>query len=178
MSNNVFIFAIGVAVGFIAAWELAKRKYKQMSEETYNENAVEDNNENSIEINVDPPKYDYSAIIKKTEYNTVTSKEEKGEPETKNGPYVITSEEFGEVDDYDTISAIYYCSNGILAESWGDVIDDIEGTVGYSSLDNLHTEDDSVYVRNDRLKTDYEILLEYGEYPEPTNGPSNLEDEE
>ena len=106
MSNNIFVFAIGVAVGFIAAWKLAKRRYNQMSEDTYNENADEDNKENSIEIDVDPPKYDYSAIINETKYNTVTNKVEKGEPVIKDGPYVITSEEFGEVDDYDTSSAI------------------------------------------------------------------------
>ena len=79
-------------------------------------------------------------------------------------PYVITPEEFGDLDDYETISLTYYADQ-ILADDNDVIVDDIEDVVGFDSLNSFgEYEDDSVFVRNDRLKSDYEILLDQRKY--------------
>lgn len=79
-------------------------------------------------------------------------------------PYVIAPEEFGEMDDYETVSLTYY-SDGVLTDDFDNEIEDVEGMVGEDSLDHFgEYEDDSVFVRNDRYKTDYEILLDLRKY--------------
>lgn len=85
-----------------------------------------------------------------------------GDPDAE--PYVIPPEEFGEKDDYDRVSLSYY-SDQILADDDDQLLEDVEDTIGFESLTRFgEYEDDSVYVRNDRLKTDYEILRDERRY--------------
>ena len=85
-----------------------------------------------------------------------------GDPDAD--PYVIPPEEFGEKDDYDRISLTYYADH-ILADDNDQLLEDVEGTVGFESLTHFgEYEDDSVFVRNDRLKIDYEILRDERKY--------------
>lgn len=79
-------------------------------------------------------------------------------------PYVIAPEQFAELDGYDQISLTYYADH-ILADDNDQLLEDVEGTVGFESLTHFgEYEDDSVYVRNDRLKVDYEILRDERKY--------------
>lgn len=79
-------------------------------------------------------------------------------------PYVISPDEFGEFEDYTRISLTYYADQ-ILADSDDEMVDDIDATVGIDSLTHFgEYEDDSVFVRNDALKCDYEILLDTRKY--------------
>lgn len=79
-------------------------------------------------------------------------------------PYVISPDEFGEFDDYGKISLTYYADH-ILADDNDELLEDVEGVVGFDSLNHFgEYEDDSVFVRNDRLKCDYEILLDQRRY--------------
>ena len=87
-------------------------------------------------------------------------------------PYVISPEEFDELG-YTPISLTYF-ADGVLADENGIVVDDVEEIVG-DALDHFgEYEDDSVYVRNDAKRCDYEILRDEREYAEfrktlPTN---------
>ena len=86
--------------------------------------------------------------------------------EAKKGPYVISPDEFGEDQEYEQISLIYYADN-TLADDEDMVMDEeeIERTVGMDSLTRFgEYEPDSVFVRNDELKTEYEILLDQRPY--------------
>lgn len=75
-------------------------------------------------------------------------------------PYVIPPEDFGEKDDYSTESLVYF-KDGVLADDMDHRIEDVEAMVGVESLNHFgEYEDDSVFVRNDRLKIDFEILLD------------------
>lgn len=81
-------------------------------------------------------------------------------------PYVISPEHFDEFDDYDVISLMYY-ADGVLCDDNDEPIGDIANTVGDDAV--LHFgeyDDDCVYVRNDRLKVDYEILRSLKTYKE------------
>ena len=111
----------------------------------------------------------YSDIIKKGGYRNysnrtpakqVVPEEEKEEIEDMGGPYVISPDEFDDNDDYEVVSLVYY-SDGVLADEYDNVIEDVEGMVGEDSLNHFgEYGDDSVFVRNDERKTDYEILLD------------------
>lgn len=78
---------------------------------------------------------------------------------------LITSERFdNEEPDYEKITLTYYENDSILADSYGDVVE-IESSIGpkgieYFSL--LHQ--DVIYIRNSRLKIDYEVVLEHSKY--------------
>lgn len=81
-----------------------------------------------------------------------------------NKPYVISPEEFGEGEEYEKISLTYYADQ-VLADENDELVEDVEGAVGFESLTHFgEYEDDSVFVRNDRLKCDYEILLDQRTY--------------
>lgn len=86
---------------------------------------------------------------------------EAEEPKKDIDIYTIDPNDFGEFDDYGHIFLTYY-SDGILAEG-EDILDDdeIENCVGLDYEDHFgEYEDDSVHIRNDRLKCDYEILAD------------------
>ena len=79
-------------------------------------------------------------------------------------PYVISPEEFGEFEEYEKISLTYYADK-VLADENDEEVDDVDEIVGEESLNHFgEYEDDSVFVRNDRLKCDYEILLDQRNY--------------
>ncbi len=92
-------------------------------------------------------------------------------------PYVIPPEDFGEFDDYEKISLIYWADR-VLTDDNNEVVEDLEGSVGIDSLTAFgEYEDDSVFVRNSRLRCDYEILLDQRNFKDVIHaGPKRLED--
>lgn len=98
------------------------------------------------------------------------NKEEEVESMDDDRPYVISPDEFGELDDYDLISLTYYADE-VLADDIDEIVEDVDDVVGLDSLTHFgEYEPDSVFVRNDRLKADYEILLDERTYPEAIQG--------
>ena len=88
-------------------------------------------------------------------------KKKEEEPKKDIDIYVIDPNDFGEFDDYGHIFLTFY-SDGILAEG-EDILDeeDIENCIGLDFDQHFgEYEDDSVHIRNDRLKCDYEILAD------------------
>ena len=108
---------------------------------------------------------DYSGISSNNTEEEVTDVELlTDEVETANEPYVIAPEDFGNMDDYDTVSLIYYADH-VLADDDDREIEDVDEIIGLDSLETFgEYEDDSVFVRNDILKCDYEILLDPRNY--------------
>ena len=92
-------------------------------------------------------------------------------------PYVIPPEDFGEFDDYEKISLIYWADQ-VLTDDNNEVVEDLEGSVGIDSLTAFgEYEDDSVFVRNSRLRCDYEILLDQRNFEDVIHAsPKRLED--
>lgn len=76
-------------------------------------------------------------------------------------PYVITPDDFGELDmeGYDSLTFHYYLDN-VLTDDRDDLLDSFE-TVGFDFMNHFGEYDDNVvYIRNDKLMADYEILAE------------------
>ena len=88
-------------------------------------------------------------------------------------PYVIDDREFcEEFDHHNKISLYYYRGDEVLCEENEEVITDAAGTVGNDALTALETQG-SVWVRNEPLAIDYEIIALNKAYSD-TVMPSNL----
>lgn len=182
--SKFLIFAAGAVVGSAVTWKYIMSKYEVVEEnyETEIEEAVEEV-EPVVEENTEEPEpiakpkdkpdiFEYARKLQDMEYTNYSNVENDKEGATTNvikhkeikEPYVISPAEFGSLDDYDTISLNYY-ADGVLADDMDEVIDDVDGTVGYDALTRFgEYEDDSVFVRNEDLKVDYEILLDLRMY--------------
>lgn len=204
--NNFVIFATGVAIGSVVTWKIFKTRYEQIAQEEINsvkevfskreddlkwdhsgepiskvEKTEETENGIKFSVSMDKPNLqEYAAKLQEERYfNYSNPSEPKKEEKTKmEKPYVIPPEEFGEADGYDTISLTYYI-DGYLADDELEIVEDLDDVVGLESLNHFgEYEDDSVFVRNDRLMADYEILLDQRNYLDIINKSPHLVEEE
>lgn len=180
MSNKSLFslaFIIGAATGSVATWYLLKDKYEALAQEVFlrREQELKDQSvkktvaEGIKDTDKEKPDLkEYAERLKKegyTRYSDFGSDEEE-KPVSEAGPYVIPPEQFGDDEEYEQISLTYY-ADGVLADENDEVIEDVEDAVGIDSLNHFgEYEDDSVFVRNDARKCDYEILLDQRTYSE------------
>lgn len=184
--TNLFIFAAGAAIGSVATWKFVKDKYRRQAQEEIDEIREYYNNLSRNAGNTEPveePVVDISEKPTETpmfteqdrvDYANLASNytSEKGGPVTVQKPEVITPGEFGEYG-YPTVSLTYY-ADGVLVDEYGDIIDpaDVEGMIGADFERHFgEYEEDSVFVRNDHLETDYEILRDYSKYSDIPKNP-------
>lgn len=172
MLNNIVIFVAGAAIGSLATWKFVEEKYKRIAQEEIDsykeycsekepkEEPVEEIETPEPETTSLPNMRDYAKELRDAEYVNYSN----GGMNELDKPYVISPDEFGELFGYDTISLTYYLDN-VLTDDADEIIDEVDKIVGYDSLNHFgEYEDDSVFVRNDRLKCDYEILLDQRNY--------------
>lgn len=95
-------------------------------------------------------------------------------------PYVISPFDFGEIDDYDRVSLTYYADNILEDENYDIITEkDRDDYIGNKALFTFgEYEDDSVFVRNERLRTDFEILRDYRTYEQARGTAPNQVDNE
>lgn len=205
--SKFIIFAAGAAAGSAVTWKLLDEKYKRVAREEIDsmkeyygkkfdpkkfepkkfeyEHAgepigkVEDVEESEdgvlFTVKSDKPNLrEYAAKLQSegyTDYATAVAKLEG------NRPYVISPEEYGEYS-YEEIELTYY-ADGVLADDMNNVVDDVDDIVGLDFADYFgEYEDDSVHIRNDRLKCDYEILQDSRNYSDVIKySPHPAEDE-
>lgn len=111
-------------------------------------------------------KNDYEKEIIKYNYSNYCKKDRKEDDVDIMNRYVIPPEEFDSKsgEGYECCSLTYY-ADGVLADEWDNPIEDIDDRVGEESLTHFgEYEDDSVFVRNDDIKVDFEILLDDRNY--------------
>ena len=90
---------------------------------------------------------------------------EEDENETHGEFELLSPDEFGEnEDEYPVISLKYYADQA-LADENDHLVRNSESLIGTDALNHFGDfEDDAVYVRNNRLKCEYEILLDQRKY--------------
>lgn len=196
--TNVIVFAVGAAIGSAVTYAVLKPKYERMIQEEVDafkkefvecmndmqaaadEDESEDDEERPRQIDWDDledldrseleDEYDpdseelaeYEKIVKQY------TNEEGGAEKVAKQPYVISPYDFGELDGYRQISLTYY-SDGVLEDDDQEIVTDVDELIGVGSLNTFgEYEDDSVFVRNERLRTDFEILKDYRTYMEAT----------
>ena len=127
--------------------------------------------EQKIYRNNKPDIVEYAKILSETGYTNYAErqdkKEKKGvEPVEDERPYVISPDEFGEKDGYENVTLTYY-ADGVLTDYFDNVISNVDEVVGFDSLDHFgEYEDDVVFVRNEKMETDYEILRDLRDFNE------------
>ena len=173
MLSNVLFFAAGAAVGSLVTWKLVKGKYEKIAceeiesiREMYESKSTSNSDEEEEEELDDEEKYEQ--LIKEAQYRKYEPDtiEEKEDDDDMIEPYVIVPEEFDE-NGYETVTLFYY-ADGVLA--YGDnneVVEDVGELVCEDFADHFgEYEDDSVFVRNDNLETDFEILRDNRKFSE------------
>lgn len=196
MSNGIkyFVtFTLGAAVGSVAAWSFLKSKYEQLAKDEIEE--VREYYRNKEEAEIEAAVYadvhasdwvkceesddEYDEYIVK-EYEALTesyTEQEGGSEEMNETPYVITPEEFAADDEYQAeCLTLYAC--GTLTDDFDNEIEDVKAMVG-DALDHFgEYEDDSVYVRNDRYKCNYEITKDVRTLEQARHRTLNLADDD
>ena len=176
MNNTVkslLIFTAGAAIGSVVTWQFVKKKYEQIAQEEIDSvketfSKRQKTEEKTEEINNNVPVFDDDDIEEAIDIIEDLGYTPRGESKISK-PTVISPHEFGEIDEYEKISLTYYI-DGSLADDNDELIEDVDGTIGFESLNHFgEYEDDSVFVRNDRLKCDYEILLDQRNYSDVVN---------
>jgi hypothetical protein len=93
---------------------------------------------------------------------------------TEEAPYILSKDEFMESDsDYTQSTVTYFGGDKVLVDSREDIIEDVDMTVGEGNLERFgHGSGDPnvLYVRNDRLEIEFEILLSQGKYSKEVAG--------
>ena len=193
--KGLCIFGAGVIAGAFVAARAVKEKYQQEAEEEIAEmreyyrelkkesTKVETAEDDTKEESKEEPKDDFKPIeeleeakeiikdkgyINYTHYNDTDIKENnKEERVDENEIYIIDPEEYGgENGEYDTASLTYF-KDGVLA-------DEVDEIVAYNIIggeENLQPFKDypdcnAVYVRDDNIMVDYEILRDPYQYDE------------
>ena len=190
---TIFAFIMGAAIGAAVTWRIAAVRYERMvNEELDNlydeltnnsdkktEEPKEDTGVKTTEfINEKPSLQEYAKILKKNCYISDNHDEEEENP-MEGRPYVISPDDYGNEDGYDCESLTYY-ADGVLTDDWDNPIEDVEGFVGVESLNHFgenEGDEDTVYVRNDDHKRDYEILRDTRKFSDVPDRHYTVHDE-
>lgn len=203
--SNVLIFAAGAAIGSAVTYKFVWTKADQtIKEETQSVRdayaarldeieGIGDKGQPEIDISEEtdytkPQEftaediYDYTKQVSEyTSYATKSDAETPKEVCRVDEPYIIHPSEYGEFEEYELVSLTYYQADDVLTDDMDEIIDDTDDIVGAdfrSHFGECEDDPDTVYIRNDQRKCDYEILLDMRAYSDVFSvGPYQMEDE-
>lgn len=186
--KGALFFVSGAAIASFITFKILDKKYKDMADEeiksvkeTYerkNEKLKQEIKELKSgpktvvveEVKPEPTQAainPYSSLVNSYGYletqRKIDEKETKKEMVENRNVEIIPPEEFGEYG-YKCVSLTYYADKALTFED-NSLIKDVNKYVGSKALDTFgEYEDDSVFVRNHEMKTDFEILLDSRNY--------------
>lgn len=177
-------FATGAIIGSFATWKYVKTKYEKIAQEEIDsvketilgeKRKMKDNHDSNNEKREDESmkKYevkssiedietehtDYGAYGSKDSTKYVTKAEREAAAKIGEKPYIISEEDFGD-GSMNSIESLTYHSDGVLVDAFDEIVSDIEGLIGQEAKERLEDGDTSVYVRDNNLEIDYEIVRE------------------
>ena len=191
MMREVLIFVSGVTVGGFLGYKIIEKKYsekletevnRRIDEYVLNNKKEEKKHTEKIEIKKEnaADKINYNSVTKNyisSEDNKDNKEEDDGkedEPEVNDyisddprDPYEITEEEYDDnSNEFEKESLYYYRGNYTLVDDSDNVVDteDADILLGSDWVD-LMNNDGIIYIRNEKVKTDYEIVVNSGVYP-------------
>ena len=183
----ILAFSMGAAAGAVVTWKIQQNKCTKLVDEAYaeakelyanrkpvvkSEPLDEEDNVDVVEEPTDEPVdiRAYAAKLAKNKYvNYSNSPMPQGEPETSEHIYIIAPEEYGENEEYERIELTYY-ADGVLADDMDEVIEDPDDILGVGALNRFgEYEEDSIHVRNELMKRDYEVLASTMNFSEIKN---------
>ena len=179
--KNTLIFVSGAVVGILATGKLLKDYYEKQYQEdlesvkkafssdykpkSESDSEEDDEKENNLKENIEKLEVfkkeskEYKEIVK--DYN-----KKEDDEDMKPNPYVITEDEFGEDPNFQTITLTCYADK-VVTDELDEVVeeDTFDDLCGLEVLDEFDANEvDVVYVRDDYMETDYEILLDERKY--------------
>lgn len=183
---NAMMFAAGTAIGVLATSQYWKTKYEKITQEEINSVKEAFSKKSSEEVETkskeveetDDDDEDSLPIYSEDEISEyVDTASIYCESDGLDILEIISPEEFGEREEYMQVNLTYY-SDMVLADENDEIIEDVDGLVGFDSLGRFgEYEDDSVHVRNHRLKMDIEILCNPQKYSDVAiRKPHQVED--
>ena len=158
--GTIIGFVIGAAVGGVVTYFVTRNVFRKKANEE-----IEEVRKTYFEMN----RKEVAKECKETETQIITASTDEEDPnrltkEKISKPYVIKFENYIEDDSYDKETLIYYEGNDTLTDQFDHVID--ISIIGREALDHFgEEEEDTVYVRNYKLLTDYEVVLEHKSSP-------------
>lgn len=173
------IFIAGVVIGAAGAWYYAKDRYARIAEEEIasvkaayaaKQEAMSVRQEektipNAVRVSDKASIAEYAKRLTEAGY-TEYSRTMDAQKDIGALPYVISPDEFGEIEEYTKVSLTYFEEDGVLSDELGEVVDDVEEIVGDALNHFGEYEEDSVFVRSDAKRCDYEILKDLGSFSE------------
>lgn len=109
-------------------------------------------------------------------YNIFKAQQKLLDERDPNKPYLIGIEDYSDPPSgYDSLTVNYYPENNILVDERDLAIDLVEETVGEFNLTQFGqqgNEDHIIYVRNERVQADFEIVRHEGSFMESAFGGS------
>ncbi len=158
--KEIGLFMTGMVIGMVMTHKYFQTKYQNIAQVEIDSvrEVFQQKEQSQLTVMESVPVDDISEMEEYT--TTIENSGYSPTSATIVQPYVISPGEFGENSNYMQVSLTYF-SDHILTDEDRDIIEDVEGTIGLHSLNAFgEYEEDAVFVRNDRLKCDYEILLE------------------
>lgn len=174
--SKFLIFTAGTAIGSVVTWKIVRDKYEstiqaeiQAIRELYaNDNIKSSSEEDRTEESDEEEQEEYKNVIDKCGYVQYSDKKEEqkeGYNDMNRGIYVIDQDDWDD-NDYDKES-VYCFADGVIANEMEEEIENADELVGPDAAQWLdESGNDWVYIRNDRLETDYEVLRDIRRYSE------------
>lgn len=192
-AKNALLFVAGVVVGGTSGYFVTKKALEMKFEADMSEQIQEVKDYYKLlrkEAPFDTPEatqaVNYKELIESYQNGTIEVESEESqvsyaevvEPEgpVRNPelPYVISVEEFMEErDEFEKNTVTYFDGDDVLCDEREAVIPDVENTVGTDSLTKFGVDSNDskvVYVRNEKLAIDYEIILDDRSYSDVVLG--------
>lgn len=189
----IVTFTVGAGIGSAVMWKLIKDRYERIANEEIESvkeaftpkkevepEAVEEEKSSIDELEKVKELASFSRMTDKVGYTNYSdlNQEKEGtstviesvDIEIEDYQHIIDEDDFGELVGYDYESLTLY-TDGVLADEQGEIVENIEATVGSDALDRLKNDPDQtcIYVRNDNLDCDYEIFKEDERYADIYN---------
>lgn len=185
---NALMFAGGAVIGSIVTWQLVKETYRKIANEQIQETRdyykgkydgpqqsepITDNVDKSTIARAVNPEQVEARIKERKTYEEIASNyihpENQMGVEYTTEPYVISPDEFGECDGFQTVCLTYYADKILAYDKDDQIVQDADMIVGDFEEHIGDYEDDAVHIRNEWNMTDYEILCSEKKYSEITN---------
>ena len=180
---NAVMFAGGAVIGSIATWQLVKETYRKIANEQIQETrdyykGKYDGPQQSEPTDIHPAALERhgeredtgARIQERKSYEEIASTyiqpEDKMGVEYTTEPYVISPEDFGECDGFQTVCLTYYADKILAYDADDQIVQDADMIVGDFEEHIGDYEDDAVHIRNEWNMTDYEILCSEKKYSE------------
>lgn len=134
---------------------------KQHDEEIAEDFDIQEKKEKKADAEEEP---DYEEIIEKLNYNQYSTKSSK-----ETGPQIIPFEVYNNDGNYEKKIVSYFSEDEVLMDSeTEEVIDDVNKVLGFENLEDFG-DNGEIYIRNDELGIDHQVVLETSSYQDFLN---------